>query len=72
MRTVIIIALMASPALAETTVYPTTNNRSNTTPGDINGNITGDLGTGSDQNQTRENRRRYGCSTDRNGRAKCR
>ena len=66
----ILIMFLSGPAIADT--VPTTNNSSNTVNGDIHGNITGDLGGGSDPDQARRSRGLYGCDTDRNGRTTCR
>ena len=69
---VLILSVVAFPVLADTSVHPTTNNRSNTISGDINGDINGDLGSNGNSRNTRQNQKHYRCITDRYGRTFCR
>lgn len=69
MRTLLILLVFTGPAIADD-LTPTTNNRTNTIRGDINGNINSELGSATDDQ--RQKRQKYGCTTDREGRTNCR
>ena len=71
MRTALILAVIAIPTFANAQTYPTTNNRSNTISGDIDGSISGQEPVQKRYYYNRSAREKPGCQKARNGNVIC-